>query len=304
MLWSLPRRKAFLFGKVVMEIINFVAAMKAWSRERVAAGKRIGFVPTMGFLHEGHISLMRRARAENDFLVVSMFVNPTQFGRNEDLGAYPRDPESDSAKCAEVGTDALFMPEPDDIYGSNYQTYVDVENVSGPLCGASRPGHFRGVATVVLKLFNIVLPTAAYFGQKDYQQLQVIKTMVRDLNLDVHIVPCPTMREEDGLAMSSRNSYLSDDERRQAVCLNQALLDAQRLFEENESNATGYIEAMTQRIRNEPDATIDYISLVNPETLQDLEEVNHRALAVMAVRIGRTRLIDNIILEREETKTQ
>jgi pantoate--beta-alanine ligase len=276
--------------------------MKAWSRERVAAGKSIGFVPTMGFLHEGHISLMRRARAENDFLVVSIFVNPTQFGRNEDFGAYPRDPESDSAKCAEVGTDALFMPEPDGIYGSNYQTYVDVENVSGPLCGASRPGHFRGVATVVLKLFNIVLPTAAYFGQKDYQQLQVIKTMVKDLDLDVQVVSCSTVREEDGLAMSSRNSYLSDNERRQAVCLNQALLEARRLFDDNESKATRYIEAMTQRIENEPDAKIDYINLVNPETLQDLEKVNHRALAVMAVRIGRTRLIDNMIFEREQLR--
>jgi pantoate--beta-alanine ligase len=285
-----------------MEIINTVAKMKAWSRERVAAGKSMGFVPTMGFLHEGHISLMRRARAENDFLVVSIFVNPTQFGRNEDFGAYPRDPESDSSKCAEVGTDALFMPEPDDIYGPNYQTYVDVENVSGPLCGASRPGHFRGVATVVLKLFNIVVPAAAYFGQKDYQQLQVIKTMVRDLDLDVQVVACATVREEDGLAMSSRNSYLSDNERRQAVCLNQALLEARRLFDDNESRANRYIEAMTQRIENEPDAKIDYINLVNPETLQDLEEVNHRALAVMAVRIGRTRLIDNMIFEREQLR--
>ncbi len=301
MLRSLPSRKAFLFEKEFMETIKSVEKMKVWSRERAASGKSIGFVPTMGFLHEGHISLMRRARAENDFLVVSIFVNPTQFGRNEDFGSYPRDPESDSAKCAEVGTDALFMPDSGDIYPPNYQTYVDVEDVSGPLCGASRPGHFRGVASVVLKLFNIVLPTAAYFGQKDYQQLQVIKTMVRDLNLDVQVVPCTTLREEDGLAMSSRNSYLSDNERRQAVCLNQALKEARRLFENNESKAAVYIEAMRRRIKREPDAKIDYISLVDPETLQDLEKVNHRALAVMAVRIGRTRLIDNMIFEREET---
>jgi pantoate--beta-alanine ligase len=295
--------EGFFILEKSMDTIQSVASMKAWSRKAVAAGKTIGFVPTMGFLHEGHISLMRSARSENDLLVVSIFVNPTQFGRNEDFGAYPRDPESDSAKCAEVGTDALFMPEPDDIYGPDYQTYVDVEKVSGPLCGASRPGHFRGVATVVLKLFNIVQPTAAYFGRKDYQQLQVIKTMVKDLDLDVRIVPCVTLREEDGLAMSSRNSYLSQDERRQAVCLNQALLEAQRLFAGREPKAVKYIEAMTQRINREPDAKIDYISLVHPETLQDLNEVNHSALAVMAVRIGKTRLIDNMVFERTETET-
>ncbi len=287
-----------------METIRSVAAMKAWSKERVASGKTIGFVPTMGFLHEGHISLMRRARSENDLLVVSIFVNPTQFGRNEDFGAYPRDPESDSAKCADVGPDAIFMPPAGDVYGPNYQTYVEVEGVSGPLCGGSRPGHFRGVATVVLKLFNIVQPTAAYFGQKDYQQLQVIKTMVRDLDLDVRIVPCATVREKDGLAMSSRNSYLSEGERTQAVCLNQALLEAQRLFTDGEPSAVKYIEAMTQRIKREPDAKIDYVSLVNPETLQDLNEVNHTALAVMAVRIGKTRLIDNMLFGRKETGTQ
>jgi pantoate--beta-alanine ligase len=296
--------EGFFIWEKSMETIQSVASMKAWSRNAVAAGKTIGFVPTMGFLHEGHISLMRSARSENDLLVVSIFVNPTQFGRNEDFGAYPRDPESDSAKCAEVGTDALFMPEPDDIYGPYYQTYVDVEKVSGPLCGASRPGHFRGVATVVLKLFNIVQPTAAYFGRKDYQQLQVIKTMVKDLDLDVRIVPCVTLREEDGLAMSSRNSYLSQDERRQAVCLNQALLEAKRLFAEREPKAVKYIETMTQRINREPDAKIDYISLVHPETLQDLKEVNHSALAVMAVKVGKTRLIDNMVFERNETGTQ
>ncbi len=287
-----------------METIQSVTSMKTWSRKHVAVGKTIGFVPTMGFLHEGHISLMRSARAENDLLVVSIFVNPTQFGRNEDFGSYPRDPESDSAKCAGVGTDAIFMPGPDDIYGPDYQTYVEVEKVSGPLCGASRPGHFRGVATVVLKLFNIVQPTAAYFGRKDYQQLQVIKTMVRDLDLGVRIVPCATVREEDRLAMSSRNSYLSRDERRQAVCLNQALLEAQRLFEEREPKAAKYIDIMTERIRREPDAKIDYVSLVHPETLQDLKEVNRSALAVMAVRVGKTRLIDNMVFERKETGTQ
>ncbi len=283
-----------------METITSVAEMKKWASGRTRSSKTVGFVPTMGFLHEGHLILMRRAKSENDLLVTSIFVNPTQFGKNEDFGAYPRDFESDSAKCAELGVDVLFVPQRDDIYGPDYQTYVDVENVSGPLCGASRPGHFRGVATVVLKLFNIVRPTSAYFGEKDYQQLQVIRTMVRDLDLDVRIAPCETVRENDGLAMSSRNSYLSAIERKQAVCLNQALLQAKSLFVERESKGAKYIEIMTRRIQDEPDAKIDYVSLVDPETLQDLENVNNNALAVLAVRIGKTRLIDNMILKRED----
>jgi pantoate--beta-alanine ligase len=280
-----------------METLTSVVGMKQWSRARLKAGKTIGFVPTMGYLHEGHLNLMRRGRLENDILVASIFVNPTQFGRNEDLSSYPRDPEADFAKCAQLGVDALFMPEAADIYGPDFQTYVEVEKVAGPLCGASRPGHFRGVATVVLKLLNIVTPDAAYFGRKDYQQLQVIKTMVRDLDLDVTIVPCPTVREDDGLAMSSRNSYLSPRERQQATCLYQALQTAQSLFDLSETDARKYVKAMSDRILSEPDARIDYVSLVHPETLQDLVRVADQALAALAVRIGKTRLIDNMLLQ-------
>ncbi|MGO9567483.1 MAG: pantoate--beta-alanine ligase [Desulfomonilaceae bacterium] len=280
-----------------METLTSVARMKHWSRSCQQTGKTIGFVPTMGYLHEGHLSLMRRGRSENDLLVTSIFVNPTQFGRNEDLSSYPRDPEADLAKCAQVGVDAMFIPAVGDIYGPDFQTYVEVEKVAASLCGASRPGHFRGVATVVLKLFNVVSPTAAYFGRKDYQQLQVIKTMARDLDLDVSIVSCPTVREDDGLAMSSRNSYLSPRERQQAACLYQALQAAQAFLDRGEQDAKEYVKAMSDRIQREPDAQIDYVSLVHPESLEDLERVADRALAALAVRIGNTRLIDNMLLQ-------
>jgi pantoate--beta-alanine ligase len=282
-----------------MDIVTSTNEMKRWSRSRARSDDTIGLVPTMGFLHEGHLSLIRRCRSENSAVVVSIFVNPAQFGPREDLGAYPRDPDADSEKCAYEGVDALFMPRSGEIYGPGYQTYVEVEDVSGPLCGASRPGHFRGVATVVLKLFNIVRPDAAYFGMKDYQQLRVIATMVRDLNLDVRIEPCPTVRESDGLAMSSRNSYLAPRERAQAVCLYLALLEARKLFLNQERSAEKYIGTMSERILQEPGARPDYISLVDPETLQDLQTVDDRALAVLAVRIGSTRLIDNMLLERD-----
>ncbi len=282
-----------------MEILISIADMKKWSFNHIKRGNSIGFVPTMGFLHEGHLSLIHKARAENVAVVTSIFVNPTQFGRNEDFSTYPRDPDADSAKCSQAGVDVLFMPDASDMYPSGYQTYVEVEKTSGPLCGASRPGHFRGVATVVLKLFNIIRPSVAYFGMKDYQQLQVIKAMVRDLDLDVKIEPCPTIRESDGLAMSSRNSYLSSEERIQAVCLYQALLEAQALFQKGEQRAQKYIEAMAARILKEPSAQPDYISLVHPQTLEDLKIVNDRALAALAVRIGKTRLIDNMLLEAQ-----
>lgn len=280
-----------------METLTSVTAMKHWSRSHLKAGKSIGLVPTMGYLHEGHLSLMQRGRLENDMLVTSIFVNPTQFGPNEDLSTYPRDPEADSAKCAQVGVDALFMPAANDMYGPNFQTYVKVGEVGEPLCGASRPGHFRGVATVVLKLFNIVSPSAAYFGRKDYQQLQVIKTMARDLDLDVKVVSCSTVRERDGLAMSSRNSYLSPRERQQAVCLYQALQVAQGLLDRGEPDAKEYVRAMSDRIQREPDARIDYVSLVHPETLKELDRVADQALAALAVRIGKTRLIDNMLIQ-------
>lgn len=284
-----------------MDTLRSVAEMQEWSRKSRAEGKTVGFVPTMGFLHEGHLSLMRRARSENASLVVSIFVNPTQFGPSEDFKTYPRDPESDSLKCSEAGVDVLFMPEPEDVYGPGFQTYVEVGSIGNPLCGASRPGHFRGVATVVLKLFNMVMPHRAYFGMKDYQQLQVIKTMVRDLNVDVKVVPCLTLREEDGLAMSSRNSYLSAREREQAVCLHEALLAAGELFGRREKDAAKYLEIMTDRIAREPDAVPDYVSLVDPETLEDLREVGHSCLAALAVKIGKTRLIDNMLFEKNNS---
>ncbi len=281
-----------------METFTTVNAMKSWCAAERWSGKTLGFVPTMGYLHEGHMSLIHAARRENDRVAASIFVNPTQFGRNEDLTTYPRDPVNDAAKCEEAGVDALFMPEAAEMYGQRHQTYVEPGGIAELLCGRSRPGHFRGVATVVLKLFNIVNPTAAYFGAKDYQQLQVIRAMVEDLNVDVRIVSCPTVREPDGLAMSSRNSYLTPAERRQAVCLFQALCKAKELFDHFAKYAQTYVEAMNERVSREPDAMPDYISLVDPETLEDLQEVSDRCLAVMAVRIGKTRLIDNMLFER------
>jgi pantoate--beta-alanine ligase len=281
-----------------MEVISSTPEMKAWSAARLRDCRTIGFAPTMGYLHDGHVSLLRKARAENDAVVASIFVNPTQFGPNEDLSTYPRDPESDLSKCKEAAVDAVFMPNPTQIYGPDHQTFVEVTEVSKPLCGASRPGHFRGVATVVLKLFNIVKPTSAYFGMKDYQQLRVITTMVRDLDLEVNIVPCPTVREPDGLAMSSRNSYLSPEERKRALCLHEALMAAKALFEFGEKTAAKYLEAMEARIKATPGANPDYIKLTDPRTLEELETVHDGALAVLAVRIGKTRLIDNMVFER------
>jgi pantoate--beta-alanine ligase len=283
-----------------METIATTTGMKDWSRARRAEGKSIGLVPTMGFLHEGHLSLIRRCRSENDLVVVSIFVNPTQFGPGEDFERYPRDPESDSGMCRDVGTDVIYMPEPSEMYRPGHQTFVEVGEITEPLCGASRPTHFRGVATVVVKLFNIALPTRAYFGTKDYQQLQVIERAVRDLDMDVRIVPCPIVRESDGIAMSSRNAYLKGDLRKQALCLVRALRTARSLFRKGERDAKRYIEAMSERIEQEPDAVIDYVSLVDPETLRDLVQVEDRALAALAVNIGPTRLIDNMLFDGDE----
>ena len=281
-----------------METLTTTTAMKAWSRAHLTQGKSIGLVPTMGYLHEGHLSLMRRARSENDLVVVSIFVNPTQFGPNEDLDRYPRDPDGDAAKCKDVGVAAIYSPQPSEVSGPYFQTYVTVEDVAAPMCGSSRPGHFRGVATVVLKLFNVVVPTRAYFGMKDYQQVQVIKRMVNDLDVDVQIVPCETVREPDGIAMSSRNAYLSPDERKQGLALYQALLEARKLFENGEKRGTEYLRVLTERIQQEPNTEIDYVSLVHPDTLEELQEINNRALAALAVRIGKTRLIDNMLFEK------
>ncbi len=279
-----------------MDTITSVREMNDWARLQIPGRKTVGFVPTMGYLHDGHLSLVKKARIENDTVVASVFVNPTQFGHDEDLTVYPRDPQGDSAKLEAAGVDVLFMPDAQELYGPGYETFVELERLSLPLCGKSRPVHFRGVATIVLKLFNIVLPSTAYFGSKDYQQLQVIRKMVRDLNVNVRIIGCPTVREHDGLAMSSRNAYLSPQQRKQAICLYESLMIARRLFAARESDPNAYLQAMKDRVLAEPDARPDYISLVHPETLEDLATVNDGALALMAVKIGKTRLIDNMLL--------
>ncbi len=255
-----------------------------------------GFVPTMGYLHEGHLSLVRRARAENDHVAVSIFVNPTQFGPHEDYNRYPRDLERDLRLLEPLGVDLVFAPPVEEMYPPGFQTWVVVEEVTRPLEGAARPGHFRGVATVVTKLFNIIQPDRAYFGQKDAQQAVVIRRMVQDLNIPVEIVVCPTVREPDGLAMSSRNTYLSPEERRAATVLFRALQAAKARYEQGERDAERLRAIMREVIQAEPLARLDYVSVADPETLQELSRVEDRALLSLAVYIGKTRLIDNILL--------
>jgi pantoate--beta-alanine ligase len=256
----------------------------------------VGFVPTMGYLHEGHLSLVKRAREENETVVVSIFVNPTQFGPREDFKSYPRDTQRDLGML-EPYTDIVFMPTPEEMYPSGYNSWVDIEGITGVLEGASRPGFFRGVATVCAKLFNIVRPTRAYFAQKDAQQLLVIKKMVKELNMPLEIVTCPTIREPDGLAMSSRNTYLDMEQREAATVLYKSLILAQDLYQQGERNARTILGGMRELIDKEPLAEIDYISVANTETLQEVEKIEEKALVSMAVRFGKTRLIDNVILE-------
>ncbi len=276
-----------------MQVVHTIAEVRATRR---ALPGPWGFVPTMGYLHEGHLSLVRRARAENDHVAVSIFVNPTQFGPHEDYDRYPRDLERDLRLLEPLGVDLVFAPSVEEMYPSGFQTWVVVEEVSRPLEGAARPGHFRGVATVVAKLFHIVQPDRAYFGQKDAQQVAVIRRMVRDLNFPVEIVVCPTVREPDGLAMSSRNTYLSPEERRAATVLFRALQAAKARYEAGERDAERLREAMREVIGAEPLARLDYVSVADPETMQELSRVEGRALLSLAVYIGKTRLIDNILL--------
>jgi len=268
--------------------------MQEWRRAHPAT---LGFVPTMGYLHDGHLSLVRRAREENDLVAVSIFVNPTQFGPNEDYERYPRDEERDLALLREAGVDAVYLPTPAVMYPPGYETYVTVERVSQRLEGERRPGHFRGVATVVLKLFNATQPTRAYFGRKDAQQLRVLQAMVRDLDLPVEIVPCDIVREPDGLAMSSRNVYLSPEQRSAATVLYRALTKAKQAYDDGERDADTLRELVRGTIAAEPLAEIDYVSLADDVTLEELEgRVERPALLSLVVRFGQTRLLDNVEL--------
>lgn len=270
--------------------------MQAYSNSVRAEGKTISFVPTMGFLHQGHASLLELGRKKADVLVLSIFVNPSQFGANEDLDAYPRNLEGDLAIAERCGVDAVFTPKPSDIYPDGYETYISLESLPDHLCGLSRPGHFRGVATVVAKLFNIVKPHFSFFGQKDFQQLAVIKRMVKDLDFDVDVIGAPIIREADGLAMSSRNSYLKPDQRRSALCLFEAIRMAEKMVSEGTKNARDIISEAEKIISSRPEAVVDYLSVVNPDTFEDERILDKPCLFALAVKIGSTRLIDNTVL--------
>ena len=280
-----------------MKIVNKVRQMQVLSDKFKKEGKKIAFVPTMGYFHKGHLSLMERGRKLADILVISIFVNPIQFGPGEDFREYPRDLERDLSLAEGVGVDVVFIPEAEEMYPPDYQTYLEVTGLTQHLCGLFRPGHFRGVTTVVAKLFNIVKPDIALFGLKDYQQYIVIKRMVRDLNYDIEIVGCPIIREEDGLAMSSRNTYLTPEQRKSALCLYQGIKLAKRLVREGQRDAKIIVKEVIDYIESKPYTQIDYVKICHPETLDDLEYLNDKALLALAVRVGKARLIDNTILE-------
>ena len=267
--------------------------VKEWRRQ----GLRVGFVPTMGYLHEGHKSLIKKASKENDKVVVSIFVNPTQFGVNEDLDSYPRDLKRDSEICQRAGANVIFNPDASEMYFDNATTFVNMDGLTGELCGKSRPIHFQGVCTVVSKLFNIVTPDRAYFGEKDAQQLAVIKRMVRDLNIDVEIIGCPIVREEDGLAKSSRNTYLSDEERIAATVLNKAMISAKELVENGERNSEEVKNYINSIIETEKLAKVDYIEVVDSLSIEKVDVIDKSVLVAIAVYIGKTRLIDNFTFE-------
>ena len=277
-----------------MRVLKTIAEIRELRQQLTGS---VGFVPTMGYFHEGHLELVRRARSENSTVVVSIFVNPTQFGPSEDLTAYPRDLTRDLKLLQKEKADIVFVPLDEEIYPPSFSSWVDVEKVTKHLEGASRPGHFRGVTTVVAKLFNIVQPTKAYFGQKDAQQAVVIKRMVADLNMNLEIVVVPTVRENDGLAMSSRNSYLTSEERQAAAVLFKSLSLARQLWQGGEKDADKIRQQMASLIRKEPLAKIDYISIADADTLEELKLIDRSALASLAIRIGKTRLIDNTVLE-------
>lgn len=289
--------EGFILGRTGMKIIKHPGEMQMYALQMKSEGKKIGLVPTMGYLHKGHLTLMKEARKECDVVITSIFVNPIQFGIGEDYEEYPRDLTRDAALAEGAGTDVIFAPSVADMYPKGYHTFVNVEALTDGLCGASRPGHFRGVATVVMKLFNITQPDLAYFGQKDAQQVTVLERMTEDLNMPLRIVRVPIVREADGLAMSSRNVYLGKDERVQALVLSKSLAVAKKLIEQGERD----VETLGNRIRGmiseAPLAKIDYVEIINGKTLERVKKLEGSVLIALAVRFGKTRLIDNLMLE-------
>jgi len=282
-----------------MQVITTIKEMQAFSRKMKAEGRTIGFVPTMGALHEGHMSLVRSSIKDNDITIVSIFINPTQFGPNEDFNRYPKDHKGDMEKISSLNVDAVFLPEVAEMYPKGYSTFMYVGGISGILCGASRPDHFNGVATIVAKLFNTVMPDRAYFGQKDFQQTVVIKKLVREMSFDTEVIVCPIVREPDGLAMSSRNAYLNEDERRSALLLHKTLQYGRELMlSGRETKPSSIIAKMDALLKSDPLVSIEYIEIVGTQYLEKIQELHFPSVICLAVKIGTTRLIDNIIIEK------
>jgi len=282
--------------KHLIKVVDTAKEMQALSNSIRKEGRIISFVPTMGALHEGHLSLMRKAKEKSEFLVVSIFVNPTQFGPNEDYTKYTRDLEGDLKKIREIGVDVVFSPDINEIYPDGFETYVEVEELQKPLCGQFRPGHFKGVATIVLKLFNIVKPDIAIFGEKDYQQLKIIQKMARDLHLEIDIIGLPIIREDDGLALSSRNAYLSDSERKRALALSRALNEIKASFYKGQKNINDLVRTGKEILDSSSITDVDYLGIRNAETLESKKQAQSGDLVAVAARVGNTRLIDNIKL--------
>jgi len=281
-----------------MKTINTIEEIREVVKSAKEQKKSVGFVPTMGFLHKGHLSLIKKAKEENDLVIVSIFVNPTQFGPGEDFESYPRNIDEDRRLSQSAGADIIFHPSVEEIYSNGFNTFVEVEpDITKKLCGASRPGHFKGVTTIVSKLFNIVSPHKAYFGQKDAQQIAVIEQMVRDLNFDIKIVPCPIVREEDGLALSSRNTYLTAEERKAALILSKSLFLSEKMIKDGEKVTSKIKDFIISNIESEKLAIIDYVEIVDAKSLNNIEELKGDILIALAVKFGRARLIDNIRLE-------
>jgi len=280
-----------------MKIVETIQEMRKWSEEQKCDGEKIIFVPTMGALHEGHLSLLREGKKHGGKLVLSIYVNPTQFAPGEDFEKYPKNLETDSAMAERCGVDVIFAPECNEMYPEGYQTFVEVEKITNMLCGKARPSHFKGVTTVVAKLFNIVRPDIAIFGKKDFQQLVIIKRMAQDLNMDIEIIGYPIVRENDGLAMSSRNKYLNHNERIAAASINKSLRTAQKMIEDGETNATAIVSRIESIIEESGIPRIDYISIADPQTLEDVDKITRPALIAIAAFVGKARLIDNLHLK-------